>query len=133
MLFSFGTFLCMTRNDIVNKVNSLMEQGFEIPADKLKPEATLFDDLGLDRRALANRQLRFEQMIDRLRWTEFSAEKCGDRSFRPGIVPSDERDRGFIDEVGAGKVAFEPVPKFERLRLTGPGKETRHPLNKSNE
>lgn len=34
--------------EIVAKVNELMSRGFEIPAEKLTPNATLFDDLGLD-------------------------------------------------------------------------------------
>ena len=35
-------------SDIINKVNDLMHQGFEIPREKLTPQATLFDELGLD-------------------------------------------------------------------------------------
>lgn len=38
----------MTNQDIIARVNAIMSEGFEIPADQLKPEATLFDDLGLD-------------------------------------------------------------------------------------
>ncbi len=38
----------MTRGEIVAKVNALMHEGFEIPMEKLKPEATLFDELKLD-------------------------------------------------------------------------------------
>ena len=33
---------------IVEQVNKLMVEGFEIPEDQLKPEAHLFTDLGLD-------------------------------------------------------------------------------------
>ena len=33
---------------IISKVNAIMHQGFEIPMDKLTPEAGLFSDLGLD-------------------------------------------------------------------------------------
>jgi acyl carrier protein len=33
---------------IVEQVNKLMIEGFEIPEDQLKPEAHLFADLGLD-------------------------------------------------------------------------------------
>lgn len=33
---------------IVEQVNKLMIEGFEIPAEQLKPEAHLFADLGLD-------------------------------------------------------------------------------------
>lgn len=33
---------------IVEQVNKLMIEGFEIPAQQLKPEAHLFTDLGLD-------------------------------------------------------------------------------------
>jgi acyl carrier protein len=38
----------MTSPDVVEQVNKLMVEGFEIPADSLKPEAHLFTDLGLD-------------------------------------------------------------------------------------
>lgn len=38
----------MTQNEIVQQVNSMMETGFELKADELKPQATLFSDLGLD-------------------------------------------------------------------------------------
>lgn len=38
----------MNREEIVAQVNQLMQQGFEIEENKLVPEATLFDDLGLD-------------------------------------------------------------------------------------
>lgn len=38
----------MNQEDIRTRVNELMHQGFEIPADKLQPEATLFEELGLD-------------------------------------------------------------------------------------
>jgi acyl carrier protein len=33
---------------IVLKVNELMQEGFEIPTEKLLPTATVFEDLGLD-------------------------------------------------------------------------------------
>lgn len=38
----------MVDQEIVDRVNELMSQGFEIPTDKLKPDATLMADLGLD-------------------------------------------------------------------------------------
>ncbi|HEX4923463.1 MAG TPA: acyl carrier protein [Bdellovibrionales bacterium] len=34
--------------DVVSKVNLLMHEGFEIPLEKLTPNATIFGDLGLD-------------------------------------------------------------------------------------
>lgn len=34
--------------DIINQVNRLMQEGFELPAEKLVPTATLMADLGLD-------------------------------------------------------------------------------------
>lgn len=37
-----------TQNKIVNRVNEIMHKGFEIPYEKLKPEATLAGDLELD-------------------------------------------------------------------------------------
>lgn len=38
----------MEQNEIVTKVNEVMQKGFEIKADALRPEAHLFTDLGLD-------------------------------------------------------------------------------------
>jgi acyl carrier protein len=38
----------MTREEIVAQVNTVMSNGFEISKDKLRPEANLFTDLGLD-------------------------------------------------------------------------------------
>ena len=38
----------MTNPEIIAKVNDLMQRGFEIPEAKLTPNATLFDELGLD-------------------------------------------------------------------------------------
>lgn len=34
--------------EIINQVNRLMQEGFELPAEKLVPTATLMTDLGLD-------------------------------------------------------------------------------------
>jgi len=38
----------MTQADIITQVNQLMMTGFELPAEKLVPDATLIGDLGLD-------------------------------------------------------------------------------------
>jgi acyl carrier protein len=38
----------MTNLSIVTQVNEIMHSGFEIPLEKLSPEAHLFSDLGLD-------------------------------------------------------------------------------------
>ena len=38
----------MMRQEIIDRVNDVMHQGFEIPREDLKPEASLFSDLGLD-------------------------------------------------------------------------------------
>ncbi len=38
----------MTRDEVVNKVNSILHHQLEIPLARLVPEATLFDDLALD-------------------------------------------------------------------------------------
>ena len=38
----------MSNPEIVTQVNALMQRGFELPAEKLVPSATLFDELGLD-------------------------------------------------------------------------------------
>jgi len=38
----------MSNSEIIVKVNSLMQQGFEVPVEKLIPTATVFEDLGLD-------------------------------------------------------------------------------------
>ncbi|MES2855941.1 MAG: acyl carrier protein [Bdellovibrionota bacterium] len=34
--------------DLINQVNELMHQGFELPKEKLVPQSTLQGDLGLD-------------------------------------------------------------------------------------
>jgi acyl carrier protein len=38
----------MEKGEIVKRVNSTLSEAFEIPAEKLRPEAKLFDELGLD-------------------------------------------------------------------------------------
>lgn len=38
----------MDQSEIVRRVNATLREGFEIPAEKLRPESTLFEDLGLD-------------------------------------------------------------------------------------
>lgn len=38
----------MNNQEIVVRVNALMQKGFEIPEEKLLPNATLFEELGLD-------------------------------------------------------------------------------------
>jgi acyl carrier protein len=38
----------LTKTEIIDRVNSVMHQGFEIPHDKLTPQATIAGDLGLD-------------------------------------------------------------------------------------
>lgn len=38
----------MNRDDVIQKVNSILHTQLEIPLARLKPEATLFDDLSLD-------------------------------------------------------------------------------------
>jgi len=38
----------MAEKDIVRMVNEVFVESFEIPADKLVPEANIFNDLGLD-------------------------------------------------------------------------------------
>ncbi len=38
----------MYQAEIVQKINDVMHQGFELPLERLQPEATLFQDLGLD-------------------------------------------------------------------------------------
>jgi acyl carrier protein len=38
----------MTNSSIIAQVNEIMHSGFEIPVEKLSPEANLFSDLGLD-------------------------------------------------------------------------------------
>jgi acyl carrier protein len=35
-------------NEVIEQVNNLMKTGFEIPLEKLVPQATLIGDLGLD-------------------------------------------------------------------------------------
>lgn len=38
----------MDQSEIVSRVNATLREGFEIPVEKLRPESTLFEDLGLD-------------------------------------------------------------------------------------
>lgn len=38
----------MNRQEVVTKVNELMQKGFELEPDALVPTANLFSDLGLD-------------------------------------------------------------------------------------
>ena len=38
----------MAEENIIHMVNEVFMDSFEIPVDKLKPEANLFNDLGLD-------------------------------------------------------------------------------------
>lgn len=38
----------LTREEIISRVNNVMSQGFEIPPEKLTPNATISGDLGLD-------------------------------------------------------------------------------------
>jgi acyl carrier protein len=38
----------MNRENVITQVNEVMSRGFEIPSEKLKPEAVLRTDLGLD-------------------------------------------------------------------------------------
>ena len=38
----------MNHEEIKTRVNELMHRGFEIPLEKLTPEAKLFEELGLD-------------------------------------------------------------------------------------
>lgn len=48
---------------IIEQVNKLMIEGFEIPADKLKPEAHLFTDLGLDSLDAVDMVVHLEEKI----------------------------------------------------------------------
>lgn len=38
----------MTEKEIIEKTNKVFEESFEIDSDRLKPEAHIFSDLGLD-------------------------------------------------------------------------------------
>ncbi len=38
----------MTEKEIIEKTNKVFEESFEIESDRLKPEAHIFSDLGLD-------------------------------------------------------------------------------------
>lgn len=38
----------MTDSELIETVNSVFMESFEIPAEKIKPEAQIFTDLGLD-------------------------------------------------------------------------------------
>jgi acyl carrier protein len=49
--------------EIVQKVNELMHQGFEIPFENLKPEARLKEDLGLDSLDAVDMLVHLEERI----------------------------------------------------------------------
>jgi acyl carrier protein len=38
----------MTKEEVIHKTNEVFEKSFEIAPDRLKPEAHIFNDLGLD-------------------------------------------------------------------------------------
>ena len=38
----------MNDQDVIDRINSVFENSFEIDREKLKPEMKIFDDLGLD-------------------------------------------------------------------------------------
>ena len=38
----------MTRDEILQKLAEVLEELFEVPPEKIKPEAKLFEELGLD-------------------------------------------------------------------------------------
>ena len=38
----------MTKEEIIRRTNEVFEKDFELAADRLKPEAHIFNDLGLD-------------------------------------------------------------------------------------
>ena len=53
----------MNNEKVVAKVNDVMRRGFEIPADKLIPSATLFEDLGLDSLDVVDMLVHLEENI----------------------------------------------------------------------
>lgn len=54
----------MNQNEIVTKVNDLMQKGFEIPTEKLVPEANLFNDLELDSLDTVDMVVHLEENLD---------------------------------------------------------------------
>jgi acyl carrier protein len=55
----------MQRNEIIEKVNLVMHQGFEIPWDKIKPEASLYESLELDSLDAVDMIVALEEKIGR--------------------------------------------------------------------
>ena len=52
----------MTRADIENKIKEILVSDFELDADKLVPEAKLFEDLDLDSIDAVDMVVRLQQM-----------------------------------------------------------------------
>jgi acyl carrier protein len=38
----------MEQSEVIKRVNATLSDGFEIPPEKLRPDASLFEELGLD-------------------------------------------------------------------------------------
>jgi acyl carrier protein len=51
------------RSEVVSKVNSVMMEMFELPEEKFKPEAHLFNDLGLDSLDAIDLMMRFQEQF----------------------------------------------------------------------
>lgn len=50
--------------EIINEVNKVMMDGFEIPEEKLKPEATLMEHLELDSLDAVDMVVHLEEKLD---------------------------------------------------------------------
>lgn len=53
----------VSRSEVVSKVNAVMMDMFELPEDKFKPEAHLFNDLGLDSLDAIDLMMRFQEQF----------------------------------------------------------------------
>jgi acyl carrier protein len=47
-LFIEGGFVLMTHDEVIAKINKVLIDEFEVPVDKIRPEAKINEDLGFD-------------------------------------------------------------------------------------
>lgn len=68
-----------SKDDIFNKVKEILENDFEVPAEKIKPDANLFENLEFDSIDLVDLAVRLQQFTDKkLTPEEFKSIKTVD-------------------------------------------------------
>jgi acyl carrier protein len=53
----------IARSEVISKVNAVMMDLFELPEEKFKPEAHLFNDLGLDSLDAIDLMMKFQEQF----------------------------------------------------------------------